>query len=100
MDYGLLYQTRYPVLRKACRRLLEQGREDFFRFCAAEEDWLEDYALFMALKDKHGGVSWFDWEPELRLREPAALNKAKKNWRWSALFGRRSNISSSVSGRP
>ncbi|MFG6372811.1 MAG: 4-alpha-glucanotransferase [Oscillospiraceae bacterium] len=78
VDYGLLYQTRYPVLRKACRRLLEQGREDFFRFCAAEEDWLEDYALFMALKDKHGGVSWFDWEPELRLREPAALNKAKK----------------------
>lgn len=32
VDYGLLYQTRYPVLRKACRRLLEQGREDFSAF--------------------------------------------------------------------
>lgn len=78
VDYGLLYETRYPVLQKACRRLLAQGREDFFRFCAAEDEWLGDYALFMALKEQHGGASWFEWEPELRLREPSALTNAAK----------------------
>lgn len=78
VDYGLLYKTRYPVLRKACQRLLAQGREDFFHFCEAEKNWLEDYALFMALKDRHGGASWFEWEPELRLRKGPALEKAKK----------------------
>lgn len=77
VDYGLLYETRYPVLRKACQRLLAQGREDFFQFCEAESDWLEDYALFMALKDRHGGASWFEWELELRLRKPHAMERAK-----------------------
>ena len=56
VDYGLLYQTRYPVLRMACRRLLAGDRTDFERFCLVHEDWLEDYALFMAIKDSQGGV--------------------------------------------
>ena len=78
VDYGLMYATRYPVLHKACARLLAQDRPDFAAFCREQEDWLEDYALFMALKDRHGGASWFTWEPELRLRRPRALEKARK----------------------
>lgn len=78
VDYGRLYELRYPVLRKACERLVRQGREDFFRFCEAEKDWLEDYALFMALKDAHGGASWFTWETPLRLREETALEGARR----------------------
>ena len=40
--------------------------------------WLDDYVLFMALKDKHGGASWFTWEPDIRLRRKSALAAAKK----------------------
>ena len=40
IDYGLLYQTRYPILRKACKRLIDRQDEDFLSFCAAETFWL------------------------------------------------------------
>ena len=62
---------------QSCERLLAQGWPDFTAFCAEQSDWLEDYALFMALKGKHGGASWFTWPEELRLRRPAALNRAR-----------------------
>ncbi|MCI8812090.1 MAG: 4-alpha-glucanotransferase [Oscillibacter sp.] len=78
VDYGLLYETRYPVLRRACGRLLEQDPPDFARFREEHGDWLEDYALFMALKEKHGGVSWFQWPEGERLRRPGALDAARE----------------------
>ena len=77
VDYGRLYAARYPVLHKACDRLLAQGRPDFTAFCEEQKDWLEDYALFMALKGKHGGAPWSQWPRELRLRDPAALDRAR-----------------------
>ena len=77
VDYGLMYQTRYPVLKKACARLLAAEKADFAAFCAKNAQWLEDYALFMALKGANGGVSWFQWPEELRLRQSEALEKAK-----------------------
>ena len=78
VDYALLYQLRYPVLRKACERLLAQDRPDFVQFCAEQADWLEDYALFMALKDKYQGCAWLQWPEGVRLRKKSALYKAKK----------------------
>ncbi|MBS5589416.1 MAG: 4-alpha-glucanotransferase [Clostridiales bacterium] len=77
VDYGLLYKTRYPVLRKACARLLERGDARFHSFCLGEADWLEDYALFMALKERFDGRSWQEWPRPIRLREPAALEAAR-----------------------
>ena len=79
VDYGLLYQNRYPVLRRACARLLAQERPEFAAFCAGQAEWLEDYALFMALKEAHGGACWFQWPEELRLRRPAALERARRD---------------------
>lgn len=77
IDYGLLYQQRYPVLRTACRRLLEQLPGDYYKFCETHAEWLVDYALFMALKVQHGGISWFDWPEAYRLRQPQALDAAR-----------------------
>ena len=77
VDYGLLYSTRYPVLKKAARRLLANPPREYKLFCKTST-WLEDYALFMALKDKHGGASWFTWEQDIRLRRKSALAAAKK----------------------
>ena len=52
VDYGLLYETRFPVLQKAASRLQAHFSDAFARFCQENAAWLEDYALFMALKDE------------------------------------------------
>lgn len=54
-------------------------RADFLAFCQRESDWLEEYALFMVLKSKHGGVSWNNWEPKYALRDRAALDKIQQS---------------------
>ncbi len=78
VDYGLLYQTRFQVLKLACRRLAAKPPADFGDFCREHEDWLEDYALFMALKDSFGGVAWTEWPEPLRLRQSKALAEARQ----------------------
>ena len=87
-DYELLYKNRFQVLRLAVSRL-SRGDKFEMRGTLWGADWLEDYALFMALKDKFGGASWLDWPEELRLREPASLALARKElaaeidfWKW------------------
>jgi len=76
VDYGVMYANRYPVLRKACTRLIARGDSAFEQFCADSAQWLTDYALFMALKNKHNGISWFQWPEDVRLRRPEALKAA------------------------
>ncbi len=78
VDYGRMYAARFGVLRMACGRLLARGEPDFPAFCGEQADWLEDYALFMALKDRHGGAPWSQWPEDLRLRRPGALARARK----------------------
>jgi 4-alpha-glucanotransferase len=53
-------------------------RSDFEAFRTQEADWLDDFALFMALKEAHGGVSWHEWPEDFVLRKPAALQQAQK----------------------
>ncbi|MDE6955551.1 MAG: 4-alpha-glucanotransferase, partial [Oscillospiraceae bacterium] len=78
VDYALLYEKRYPVLRKAVARLLAAPPADYAPFLEDNGDWLEDYALFMALKGENGGVSWDQWPEGERLRRPAALSAARE----------------------
>ena len=77
VDYGKLYRARFPLLRLAYER--SRGREDP-RQTAFEEQasgWLEEYALFMAIKESLGGVPLSSWDAPLRLREEAALQEAR-----------------------
>ena len=48
--------------------------------CEAEKDWLEDYTLFMALKDANDGKAWGQWDEKLRVRDAAALDEARKKY--------------------
>ena len=50
----------------------------FDAFCAQEAAWLDDFALFMALKEVHGMRSWLEWDEEYRLRQPGALARASQ----------------------
>ena len=74
IDYGLLYSKRYALLKKAFERSGITIDTDFIRFCD-ENKWIDEYALFMALKDYFGGVSWDKWEKNLRLRKDFTLNE-------------------------
>lgn len=73
INYGVMYEKRYPVLRKAADKFLENPPAGFEKFCEENGSWLSDYALFMVLKDLHGGAKWSDWKPELRNRDDKAL---------------------------
>ncbi len=80
VDYGTLYANRFQLLKKAYQRFLKVVPKDFAGFCQKNEIWLEDFSLFMALKDANGGVSWLEWEKELKFREPEAIASAKKDY--------------------
>lgn len=70
VNYGWLYENKFGVLRKAFEnfKIRKKGRRHhaFEKFCEANLNWLEDYSLFMAIKESRGGQSWDGWEPELR----------------------------------
>ena len=78
VDFGPVISFKTAILQRAARtfRAQEHGerRESFERFCQENADWLEDFALFIALKQAHGGAVWNTWERELVMREPAALD--------------------------
>ena len=86
VNYGVLYQKRYPVLRKAAERFLQNPSEDFEGFCSENAAWLSDFALFMALKDVHGGAQWSEWKAPLRNRDAEALKAAESEQKDNVLF--------------
>lgn len=71
VDYLKAAEIKNAILAKAFARFSPDAA--FHDFVAGNESWLRDYALFMALKDRHQGRPWFDWEPELTARRPEAL---------------------------
>jgi 4-alpha-glucanotransferase len=83
LDYEAMRIFRDERLHRASRAFFAQAgvreRSAYQAFCAAEEDWLEDYALFCACKDRTGGASWTTWDPAVRRREPAALARARED---------------------
>ncbi len=75
VDYGLLYRVRFPLLRKAYQRGAEALASEVHSFRQENRDWLENYALFMAVKDHFGSVSWTQWPDEdIRLAQPWAVD--------------------------
>lgn len=76
VDYERIYNYRYPLLKKAFDRWAPD--ESFGEFVRSEGYWLEDYCLFMAIKDSQGGALWTTWPKELRDRQPGALQEARE----------------------
>ena len=80
VDYGIMYESRYALLRKAYVRFMKKKPQDFDEFCEKEKQWLDDYALFMALKDANDGQAWSKWDKDLRLRKKEAMESAKEQY--------------------
>jgi 4-alpha-glucanotransferase len=82
IDFGRVIDYKTGLLEKAFEKFKalsgESTRADLADFCHANDWWLEDYALFRALKNAHGGVAWTDWQPQFALRDAAALSSARE----------------------
>ena len=80
-DYGAALAFKLPRLATAYERA--KGKPGVLRafasFCREQSAWLDDYALFMAIKQGQDGVSWTDWGPEIRSRRPRALEHWRKD---------------------
>jgi 4-alpha-glucanotransferase len=85
VDFQRVHQLKESLLSKAYesyQRTTDTGlRSSFETFSQEYASWLDDYALFRALKDAHGGVAWNEWEPELARREPLALVRVRERLR-------------------
>ena len=77
IDYEKIYYSRFKVLKKAFERF--EKVEVYDNFVKENAHWLDDYSLYMAIKDSKGGISWNEWEDALKNREEAALENARKN---------------------
>ena len=73
VDYEKIYQSRFALLHRAYRASRPQEDDAFLAFREGNAYWLDDYALYMAVKDAFGGKSWTLWDAEIRLREPQAM---------------------------
>lgn len=82
VDYDLVIQTKMPLLEKACENFKAKAspklQKDFQEFCDRKAYWLDDYALFMSLKDAFEGDSWHHWKPAIAKRIPDALEKWRR----------------------
>ena len=78
IDYGRIYNSRFVLLKQAFLNSDVLSDEKFAEFCKANQHWLPDYALYMALKNQNDGKSWIEWEEEIRLRKPEAVEYYKK----------------------
>ena len=82
VDYGALIEWKMALLRRSFEMFNKPSqasgkrasiRGELVQFEEENGDWLEDYALFMAVKAAHGGRSWDEWEEEIALRKPEAV---------------------------
>ena len=74
INYHRLYTERGRLLRLAYSRSNISQNEDFIAFCEKNKWWLDDFALFMAVKDRFGGKPWTEWAEDIRLRLQNALD--------------------------
>ena len=84
VDYGCLFENRCRLLHLAYERFAEN--EDYRRFVTENEDWLEDYGLFMSLKEKFGGRPWYEWSLSLMKRIPEIIRSIREELRESISF--------------
>lgn len=74
VDYEKIYLSRFKVLRKAFERFRCMPRPAYNEFLRGNTDWLEDYALYMAVKNDFDGKGWLEWDEDIRLRTDRSVS--------------------------
>jgi 4-alpha-glucanotransferase len=84
VDYGRVIARKLPLLERAATKFLScaspQQQDAYQQFARQNQHWLDDYALFAAAKERHNQSIWYDWDRDIALRAPAAV----ENWRAQA----------------
>lgn len=78
IDYEKLYFARFDILRKAYKRSNILENKEYKIFCEEQKYWLNDYAVYMAVKDRFHGKSWEKWDEDIALRKPEAMERYKR----------------------
>lgn len=80
VDYEKIYRSRFKILKTAYQRSKIGDNKEFQKFKDGNAMWLEDYALYMAVKNSFGGASWIEWDEEIKLRRPEAMKAYKEKF--------------------
>ncbi len=75
IEYELLWEHRYKLLRKAYQRADVDKDAAFLTFVENEKEWLNDYALFMACKNYFDNVEWLKWDEDIKMRTSEGISK-------------------------
>ncbi len=78
IDYEKQYNNRYPLLKKAFNRFKQNSY--YNKFVNENCFWLQNYALFMAIKLAHGGKPWYEWSASLIKKDPNAIKQAESDY--------------------
>ena len=76
VDYESIYNTRFDCLKKAFSNF-DTANDEILKFCAENKDWLDDYSLYMALKNYFDQKSWSFWDKEIKNREKSKIEQYK-----------------------
>lgn len=78
IDYGNIFINKMKVLRIAYNNSKNKSITDLEKFVEEEKEWLEDYALYMSVKNRFDLKSWQMWDDDIKLRKEESLNKYRE----------------------
>ena len=78
VDYEAIYNSRFVILKKAFARSNHQKEKEYIQFCNENSYWIDDYSLYMAIKNHFDNKEWLLWEEDIRFRKPNAVKKYEK----------------------
>lgn len=76
VDFEKVNRTKTALLKEAYKHFVDDV--GYTSFVLEEADWLDDYALFTAVKERFGGKAWTEWDDDIKLREPKAMERYKE----------------------
>lgn len=77
VDYASLFLNRYKILHTAFERF-DANAPGYRNFCTEQSYWLDDFSMYMALKEANGNKGWYEWNDGLKYRKKQYIDKAKK----------------------
>lgn len=86
IDYEKIYLSRFKVLKTAYRNSGIETDPDYRKFVQDNSYWLDDYALYMAVKNSFDGKSWSEWDEDIKLRKPAAMKQYREQYAEEVAF--------------
>lgn len=79
IDYALIFETKFGVLRKAYKNVEKISAGEIKKFHEENSSWIDDYALYMSVKNEFELKSWQEWDEDIKFRRPEAVEKYRKN---------------------